>query len=181
MSRLSLPVCCLGLFTTMLLAAEPPREGGHAPDFELKALDGTAVRLSDKVAAGPTVVVMLRGYPGYQCPVCRRQVGQLAEKAGSFREAGASVVLVYPGDVPDLAEKAREFFGSKPLPEGFVAVTDPGYALTNSWGLRWEAERETAYPSTFVLGPDRVVKFARISMSHGGRTSPDEVLAAITK
>jgi len=59
-------------------------------------------------------------------------------------------------------------------------VLDPDYVFTNLYGLRWDAPRETAYPSTFVVDSLGVVRFSKISRSHGGRASVDEVLQAVT-
>src|SRR5262249_54075654 len=56
-------------------AANPPAVGERAPDFSLEALDGTSVSLSAELQSGPIVLVMLRGWPGYQCPFCVRQFG----------------------------------------------------------------------------------------------------------
>src|SRR6478672_11201036 len=78
-------------------AAEPtaPKVGTEAPDFELASLGGEKVKLSKLTDSGPVVLVVLRGYPGYQCPLCTRQVGELIGKADEFKKAGARVVLVY--------------------------------------------------------------------------------------
>jgi hypothetical protein len=57
-------------------------------------------------------------------------------------------------------------------------VTDPDYTFTNAYNLRWDVPRETAYPSTFVMDKQRKIHFARISKTHGGRTSAAEVLKA---
>ena len=64
-------VCCA--------AAPPagPKVGDEAKDFELVALGGEKVKLSTLTAKGPVVLVVLRGYPGYQCPLCTRQFGQI--------------------------------------------------------------------------------------------------------
>ena len=77
--------------------AAPPQIGGKAPDFSLKSLKGTAVRLSDLNARGPVVLVVLRGYPGYQCPACNQQVQNYLKNAGDFAAAGAKVLLVLSG------------------------------------------------------------------------------------
>src|ERR1700739_2755243 len=45
-----------------------PKVGDKASDFTLAALDGSEVKLSTELAHGPVVSVMLRGWPGYQCP-----------------------------------------------------------------------------------------------------------------
>lgn len=153
--------------------------GDTAQDFQWQSLGGEQIKLSELAADGPVVLVVLRGYPGYQCPICSRQVADLRQHAEDFQRLGAKVVLVYPGPTEDLQQRAEEFLKGAALPEPMVLVIDPGYSFTNLYGLRWDAPRETAYPSTFVLDPNRVVKFAKISTSHGDRTKADDVVAAV--
>lgn len=181
MSRLLLAYACLSLVGLSAAAEEsnPPAVGDAAPALELAALDGETVKLSELTDEGPVVLLVLRGFPGYQCPLCRKQTVAFMRQAEAFREAGASVVMVYPGDVNDLSVKALEFLGNQKLPAGFQMVLDPDYKFTNAWGLRWDAPKETAYPSTFVIGKDGKVAYAKVSKSHGGRTNPDEVLKAL--
>jgi len=90
-------------------------------------------------------------------------------------------VLVYPGPARNLIARAGEFSGSKGLPKNFTFLLDPDYKVTNLYGLRWNAPRETAYPSTFVLDRQRTVHFVRISKTHGGRPRTAEVVAAVSK
>ena len=170
---------CLLSVPTMAADAEPPKVGGEAKDFSLTTVGGETLKLSEQTADGKVVLLVMRGFPGYQCPLCRRQASAFAKQADAFKKADATVIMVYPGDVSDLNAKALEFLGDKKLPDGFHMVLDPGYEFTNSYGLRWDAPRETAYPSTFVIGEGRKVLFAKVSKSHGGRTNPDEVLKAL--
>jgi peroxiredoxin len=153
--------------------------GDTAKDYEWETIGGDKIKLSELAADGPVVLVVLRGYPGYQCPICSRQVNELSQHAADFQQLGAKVALVYPGPAAQLREKAEEFLEGIALPEPLVLVTDPDYSFTNAYGLRWEAPRETAYPSTFVLDPNRVVKYAKISQSHGDRAKTADVLAAV--
>src|ERR1700693_1029168 len=85
-----------------LLAAAPPLVGEKAPDFALSTPEGKSVRFSELVSKGPVVLVVLRGYPGYQCPYCNRQVQDFIQKSQGFADAGAHVVLIYPGPPQDL-------------------------------------------------------------------------------
>ncbi len=78
-------------------ADAPPRIGERAPDFALAALGGGEVRLADLTRRGPVVLVVLRGFPGYQCPICDRQVNEFIRVRTEFDAAGARVVFVYPG------------------------------------------------------------------------------------
>jgi thioredoxin-dependent peroxiredoxin len=159
--------------------AELPAVGKEASDFELAALGGKKVKLSAAVKEGPVVLVVLRGYPGYQCPVCSRQVSQFVGKAGEFKAAGAQVLLVYPGPAKELQQRADEFLKDRKLPDGFRMLLDPDYEFTNAYNLRWNAVRETAYPSTFVIDANRMIRYAKISMSHGDRAPVDAVLKAL--
>ena len=154
--------------------------GTTAPDVDFQPLGGEArVKLSDLTSDGPVVLVVLRGYPGYQCPICSRQVRDLISHADQFESLGAKVVLVYPGPADNLAQRATEFLRGTELPHNFLFMIDPDYAFTNLYDLRWDATKETAYPSTFVLDEDRVVKFRTISTSHGGRANTSDVIAAV--
>lgn len=159
----------------------PPQVGQIAPDFKLKTPEGTEVSLTNLRKEGPAVVIVLRGFPGYQCPLCSRQVGSLLKAAKELEAANAKVVFVYPGEAEGLSERANEFMRGTKLPTPFVLVTDPGYKFTNAYRLRWDAPRETAYPSTFVVGKDGKVTYAVVSKSHGGRTKTADVVAAAQK
>ena len=86
--------------------------------------------------------------------------------------------MVYPGPAEDLKAHAKEFLEmkGKQWPKDFTFVLDPDYTMVNAYGLRWDAPRETAYPSTFVLDKNGVVRFEKISHSHGGRAKAADVL-----
>ena len=51
--------------------AETPPVGAKAPDFTLSTPTGGAVRMSRVQRGYDLVLVVLRGFPGYQCPVLR--------------------------------------------------------------------------------------------------------------
>jgi peroxiredoxin Q/BCP len=89
------------------------------------------------------------------------------------------VVMVYPGPSDNVQVKAKEFVTGKNLPQHFELLIDPDYVFTNAYNLRWDAPNETAYPSTFVIDRNGLITFAKISKSHGGRTTAAEVLAAL--
>ncbi len=163
-----------------LLAAAPPAVGDTAPDFKLpRALDGTEIRLSDAVASNKVVLVVLRGYPGYQCPFCNRQVHDLIANARLLR--GLRVLLIYPGAAEGIEAKAKEFLADKSFPANFDLLVDPGYRVTSLYGLRWDKPGETAYPSTFALDLHGKVTFRKISRTHGDRTTAAEIAAAAGK
>lgn len=186
MSRHLLAITAVCLLTSAAVGREPLAVGDKAPDFELPVQGhDDYVSLSEVVSDGPVVVVVLRGYPGYQCPICTRQVSALINRSRSLSAALGDqphrVILVYPGDVADLEQRAQQFLGAKRIPETLTLVRDPGMEMITSWGLRWNAPRETAYPSTYLIGPGSRVKWAKVSQSHSGRATVEEILQAIKK
>lgn len=169
------------LFGASTLTAAP-QVGETAKDFSLPNLEGESRTLKGALGSGPVVLVVLRGFPGYQCPLCNRQVGQLLSKQADFAKAGARIVLIYPGPSSvDLKAKAIEFKKDRTLPAGYEMLLDQDYTMVNAYGLRWDAPKETAYPSTFVLDSKGKIAFAKVSNSHGGRAGADEILEALAK
>ena len=163
-----------------LAAAQTPTVGAKAPDFTLQTPTGNSVALAKERAKGTTVLVLLRGFPGYQCPYCTKQVHDFVEHSADFAARKANIVLVYPGPPAELDQHAKEFLAAQAdLPSNIKLVIDPDYKMTNLYGLRWDAPHETAYPSTFVLDASGTVLFEKISHSHGDRTSAEDVLAQL--
>src|SRR5262245_12606054 len=94
----------------------PPPVGAESPGLELADLKGNTVSLKKLIASGPVVLLVLRGWPGYQCPICSRQVGEFLGKADQLKDAGAQVVMVYPGPADLLKEHAAEFQRAREFP-----------------------------------------------------------------
>lgn len=167
-------------FISTTQAASPPQMGDMAADFTLNTMDGHAVRLNDLTAKSDVVLVVLRGWPGYQCPLCTAQVHNFVQYAAKFKAAGAQVVMVYPGLADNLSAHATEFLQDKDWPKDFVFLLDPDYALTQAYGLRWDAPKETAYPSTFVISKTGKITFAHVSHQHGDRVKAEKILGLVS-
>ena len=164
-----------------LFAASPPRIGEKAPDFALKTLDERTARLSEVLSTNPVVLVVLRGWPGYQCPLCTAQVQDYISSASAFTKSKVRVLMVYPGPAPDLKAHSEEFLKDKHWPRDFIYLLDPDFTMVNAYGLRWNAPGETSYPSTFVIDRKGVVRFAKISQSHGNRTKARDILEELKR
>lgn len=181
--RVAALTCAIGawMVLTGVAFAQPlaPKVGAMAPEFALKDVAGTPAVLSQERTQGPIVLIVGRGWPGYQCPFCTRQFAEFRAHAKAFQEAGARVLWIYPGPPEDLATHAADFTNTEPLPPNFRVLIDPGYTFTNAYGLRWDAPRETAYPATFVIDRDGTIRFAHVSLEHGGRTPVVDVLTAL--
>ena len=171
-----LAVACALLLGTSALG-QTPAVGAKAPDFTLLTPTGRSVTLSAEQSGHGLVLVILRGFPGYQCPYCVKQVHDFAEHASDFKAKNTRVLLVYPGPPADLDQHAKEFLEKQAeLPSNVVLVTDPDYKVTNLYGLRWDAPHETAYPSTFILDGSGKVVFEKVTHGHGDRLSAQDAL-----
>jgi peroxiredoxin len=159
------------------LIAQTPAVGAKAPDFTLSTPTGKSVQMSKEIQGHGLVLVVLRGFPGYQCPFCVKQVHDFIDHAADFQAKNTRVLLVYPGPPGELDDHAKDFLAKQAeLPANIVLVTDPDYKVTNLYGLRWDIPHETAYPSTFVLDKKGMISFEKISHSHGDRLSAQDAL-----
>ena len=175
----------LAIACALLLASsafgQTPAVGDKVPDFTLATPTGKNVTLSAEQRGHNLVLVILRGFPGYQCPYCVKQVHDFVEHASDFAAKNTRVVLVYPGPPADLDQRAKEFLEKQAaLPSNVVLLTDPDYKVTNLYSLRWDAPHETSYPSTFVLDGKGMVVFEKISHTHDDRLSAQDALAHIS-
>ena len=161
------------------VSAATPKVGDLAPNFSLKTLDDRTIELKSLAAKRPVLLVVLRGWPGYQCPICSTQVNDYIGKAADFAARGVQVLMVYPGPADQLKAHAEEFLTSRRWPADFLYVIDPDYTFINAYGLRWEAPRETAYPSTFIIDQEGRVRFAYTSKSHGDRINATKALESL--
>lgn len=176
----NLVALCVAVVAVASAGAQTPATGAKAPNFTLSTPTGKSVSLAKETAKGTTVLIVLRGFPGYQCPYCTKQVHDFASHSAEFTAKKANVLLIYPGPPAALSQHAEEFLAKQAqLPSNVTLVIDPDYKVTNLYGLRWDASNETAYPSTFILDPHRKILFERISHGHGDRTTANEVLAQI--
>ena len=64
---------------------------------------------------------------------------------------------------------------------GIVERAGPNYVMVRAYGQRWDAPGETAYPSTFVIDGKGIVRFSRVSHTHGDPTKAAEMLAEVKK
>ena len=172
----------LFLCSSHFLFAETPEVGHKAPDFTLSTPEGVKINLSSMVSKGTVVLIVLRGYPGYQCPYCQLQVHDFVANAQSFAALHTEVLLVYPGPPAALDQRAKEFLAKQnTLPSNVHLVVDPDYKVTNEYGLRWNEPHETAYPSTFLIDGHDVVFFRKISHVHADRTTAEDIVAELKK
>ncbi len=149
--------------------------------FQGVGLDGKTVSSATLLEKNPLVVIVMRGFPGYNCPACSAQLADFIKEAEAIKTAGAQVAIIYPGSVEDLEAKAKGFVGKQQLADAFHLVIDKDMKIVKQLGLFWDAPKETAYPTTLVADRQGNIRFLKISRSHGGRVKASEVIDAIKK
>jgi peroxiredoxin len=160
--------------------AATPGVGQRAPDFTLTALDGTSLSLNSYTSHGRVVLVLLRGYPGYQCPFSQQQFQSYQQAAAQFATLGTQVVFVYPGTASkSLADDAAQLLGGQTLPANMHLVLDPDYVFANQYGLRWDDPNQTVYPSTFLIDSTGIIFYAHTGRSSSDLTPPTDALLAL--
>ncbi len=178
--------CLVGVSLSIVQAAhgvsgEPivaqQKVGDRVHDFELPIVGSKdLLQLSEEYRQGPVVVVVLRGDPGYQCQLCVRQLASLSNRSTAIKPLASRIILVYPGDSSDLEQRAKRFKGSRRLPEPLVIVRDDQMKMVRQWGLRWDKHHETAYPATYVIDRNGDIRWKKVSRSHAGRSTVEEIL-----
>ena len=173
-------MCCSTVFAEQGAKPKQLEVGDRIIDFELPIVGGEEyLTLSDECKQGAVVVVVLRGYPGYQCPICSRQVGSLSNRSKAIAKLAHRVILVYPGERENLEKHAERFMGSRRLPDPLVLVRDEDMQMVDQWGLRWNARNEIAYPATFVFDRHGRLRWKKVSKSRAGRSTIEEILKAL--
>jgi peroxiredoxin len=144
----------LSLFGALLLAMHPtavsaaaaqlpgPVVGQPAPGFTLTTTTGKTVRLAD--FRGKTLVLNVWGS---WCPPCRLETPDLIAEA----KAQASRGVVFLGvDTTETAQVVRAYAATKGVPYA-QAVASSTSAFAKAYDIR-------NYPTTFVIGPDGVLR-----------------------
>jgi peroxiredoxin Q/BCP len=146
--------------------------GKRAPAFNLPASNGKEVSLAD--FAGRTVVLYF--YPKDNTSGCTREACDFRDAHPKLARRQAVLLGVSPDSLQS-HENFREKFG---LP--FLLLADADHKVAGAYGAwvkksRYGREYMGIERSTFVIGPDGVVKAAFRKVKVAGHV--DEVLAAV--
>jgi peroxiredoxin Q/BCP len=127
--------------------------GDQAPDFTLPDQDGNPVTLS--ALRGQPVVLYF--YPKADTPGCTTQACGVRDHRADYETAGARVL----GVSPDPVKKVKKFHDGQGL--NFTLLADEDKQVVEAYGVWVEKSMYGrtymgAERSTFVIGPDGVVK-----------------------
>ena len=157
--------------------AEVPED---VASLEFTRVDGDPLKLSDYLGRRHVVLVFTQGYYGGSlCPFCTTQVSRLIANYDRFVDAGAEVLVVYPGDDEHLDEfigNAASVVNRQIDRTPFPLLLDADLSAVRFFGI----ESHLAHPSTFVLDRDGNVRLAYVGADRSAdRPSIDAMLAAL--
>ena len=172
--------------------ARPLAVGALAPDATVKTPDGAAFDLGATLAEKPTVLVFYRG--GW-CPYCTRQLAELAGFEPKFLALGFQIIALSTDAPAGLAPTAEQDHIAYRL------LSDRGMAAASAYGVAFRVDAATVekyrgykvdlapvpgepdarwlpVPTVFVIGRDRIIRFAASNPDFKIRLPAAELLAA---
>lgn len=175
-------------------AAKPLAVGATAPAVTVQAADGTAFDLGAALSEKPTILIFYRG--GW-CPFCNRELGELAEFEPKFAALGYQIIALStdaPGGLAPTAEKnhlAYRLLSDRAMTAASAygiafrvdAATQKKYAGYKIELALVPGEPDAAWlpvPTAYIIGRDRVIRFAYSNPDFKVRVPAAELLAAAT-
>ena len=129
--------------------------GAKAPDFELKAAGGEAIRLSELLKEGKSVILAF--YAGAWSSVCGSEMTLFQETLDEFKRLGADLV----GISEDNAFSIQAWAEAKGLTFLLLSDFNPRGKVAREYGvLREDGMAERAL---FVVDPKGVIRYSYVS------------------
>ncbi len=174
------------------LAERALKAGDAAPDFTLPDPDGRPLSAAALLARGPLVVSF---YRGVWCPYCNMELQALEALRPEIERLGGSLVAISPQTQVN-SRKSRRENGL-----GFPILSDHGNEVAAAFGLRFalpdylvelyrglgnqlpsfngEGSWTLPMPGRFVIGQDRIVRYAEVHPDYTRRPEPEELLPVL--
>ncbi|MBI3832324.1 MAG: redoxin domain-containing protein [Planctomycetes bacterium] len=168
-------------------AAEGKKEadwkGGKLPVAKFVDAGGKLVDLASFTGKKTVVLVFMKGfYSQGICLYCTRQTAELAKTAKDFNDAGAEILVVYPGaeeHINAFVKSVREYEKSDDprfqLP--FKVLLDINQDVVRALKI----DGDLAHPTSFILDKDGVVRFQYVGRSLSDRPKAAALLEEAKK
>lgn len=168
------------------------RPGAIAPDFTLHDQGGGQVRLTDRLAHGPVVLLFSRG--GW-CPFCTLQLRAWQSALWELHEAGGDLLAILPQQNALCCTTAERDLLAYPV------LSDPGSQVAAQYGVLTEVPKvvrpfylrlghelpringtddwRIPLASTVVVGQDGRIALSHADLAAPNRMEPDRALDAV--
>ena len=153
------------------------------PDLALPVVGGGRFTLSEDHGPNGTMLVF---YRGLHCPLCQKQLKELAGLMGDFAERGIRPVAISS----DGAERAEAMAEAVDAPDLAIAYGLPLVTARNDWGLYISTSRgKTSIgieepelfiePGLLLVQPDRALYYLSVQSMPFARPGFQDLLGAI--
>jgi peroxiredoxin len=182
------------LFASMGVGRRAMQSGDAAPDVTVYDATGAPIRLRDRWAIGPLIVVFFRG--GW-CNYCNLQLHDWQRHLDELQRLDATLVAVSPQGPDGAAEMAE---GNGP---SFAVLSDPDLKAAEAFGIAFTLPPEIVdyfveigtdipvlngnglwalpIPSTYVIDRGGVIRYADVQPDYRKRPRPADALASLEK
>lgn len=169
------------------------KAGAKAPDFQLKAPDGSTVKLSETLKKGPVALLF---YRGEWCPVCIRYFSGFIKDIDQLEAKGVQVIAVGPEtneNIQKTIEKSSVEF--KVLQDADYKVMEDYDVLfhvteayqkkireklnTNIAKNNGKPDARLPVPATYLIGQDGLIKYVQFDLNYKSRASVKDILKHI--
>jgi len=175
-------------------AAHPLGVGATAPSVVLKTGTGESFDLAEALAAQPTILIFYRG--GW-CPFCNRELGELADFEPKFAALGYQIIAIStdaPAGIAPTVEKnhiAYRLLSDRDMKA--ASAYQVAFRVDDATVKRYAdnkielasvpgepAARWLPVPTAYIVGRDRVIRFAYSNPDFKVRVPAADLLKAAT-
>ena len=146
------------------------KNGTAAPEFTLRADDGSAVSLRDIQAGRP---LLLHFFRGAFCPTARRNLLNLQDVYSRIESMGCGLAAI-SADTPEDLAALREM-----LQVDFPLLSDEGFAVSREYGVYQSEDGEGPQPhgepALFIIDVDGEIAYSQIMTGPKGLAQPAEM------
>ena len=153
-----------------------PGVGKPFPYTQFVGQDGRVVDLAQRTDKKYSMLVFMRGFPGYVCPFCTAQTAELVKRYPEILSTDTELFIVYPGaaeTIPKYLEAVRAYLKSDSSPKlPIPLLMDIDLKAVDAIGIRHQLAR----PSTFILDATGEVVYAYVGGAPSDRPPLDDIL-----
>lgn len=167
------------------------KRGEKAPDFTLTSSSGQPVTLSERLKAGPVVLVW---YQGGWSPYCNLELQAYQEIVPEIQQCGASIIALSP-ETEAFCQRTAER-----IKLSFDCLSDRGNEMARNYGLVYklsdeeialyrgridlekfngDSSYELPLPVTYIVDGTGVIQYEFIDPDYRNRAEPADVVATL--
>ncbi|MEX2492464.1 MAG: peroxiredoxin-like family protein [Nitrospirales bacterium] len=149
----------------------------HAPELEVKTIEGNIWKLSK---LDPPTFTMIVFYRGLHCPICKTYLKDLEGKWREFTKRGVEMIAI-SGDTEERATKSKQEWGLEQLMVGY----DQAMSSMREWGLyishriKDSEPAQFGEPGVFLIRPGGELYYIAINSMPFGRPSFRDLLSTV--